>query len=241
MAGGKGTRIREATDELVPKPMLPIGGKPMLEHIMGIYAAQGFKDFAIAAGFKGEQIMSWANLHRHEFHQRGWTVDVHDTGEDTQTGGRLLKLKDILIEPFMMTYGDGLADINLHALERFHFDMEDKGCLVTLTAVNPPSRFGMLKIKDGLANLFTEKTQSDVGWINGGFYYIQPGIFDFINGDMCQWEFDVLPVLALQGKLAAYQHPGYFQMCDNWRDWDRLKKIWEAGAAPWARMSKGTT
>lgn len=238
LAGGKGTRIREATDDLIPKPMIMIGDRPMLEHIMEIYAAQGFNDFIVAAGFMGEQIMYWAKQNKDVFRERGWTVSIGNTGENTQTGGRLLRIKSELKEPFMMTYGDGLADVNLHALELFHFDMYEKGCAVTLTAVNPPSRFGMLDIFDGFARLFTEKTQTEQGWINGGFYYIQPEIFDYINGDMCRLEFDVLPVLALQNKLAAYQHPGYFQMCDTWRDWDRLKKIWQTGEAPWARMSK---
>lgn len=238
LAGGKGTRMRGATDGLIPKPMIMIGGIPMLKHIMEIYADQGFHDFAIAAGFKIEHIIDWVKNNQNEFDRRKWKVVVYDTGLETQTGGRLLKMREILREPFMMTYGDGLADINLYALELFHFEMYEKGCVVTLSAVNPPSRFGMLKINDGLASLFSEKSQSDEGWINGGFYYIQPEIFDYINGDMCRFEFDVLPILAIQKKLAAYQHPGYFQMCDTWRDWDRLKKIWKTGEAPWARMSK---
>jgi len=241
LAGGKGTRIRDATDDLIPKPMIMIGDKPMLEHIMDIYAAQGFNDFIVAAGFKIGFIMSWAVREKEAFKEKGWKVEISDTGLETQTGGRLLRLKNELKEPFMMTYGDGLADINLHALEYFHYDMYEKGCAVTLTAVNPPSRFGVLKIEDGYADLFIEKTQSKQGWINGGFYYIQPEVFDYINGDMCRWEFDVLPVLALQKKLAAYQHPGYFQMCDTWRDWDRLKRVWRLGEAPWARMQQNTT
>jgi len=234
LAGGKGTRIRDATDGLIPKPMILIGDKPMLEHIMEIYAAQGFKDFIVAAGFLGEQIICWAKENKDVFKERGWTVQIANTGENTQTGGRLLRIKSELKKPFMMTYGDGFADVNLHALERFHFDMQ---CMVTLTAVNPPSRFGMIDIFEGFARLFIEKAQTEQGWINGGFYYIQPEVFDYINGDMCKWEFDVLPVLALQNKLAAYQHQGYFQMLDTWRDWDRLKKIWDMGDAPWARFA----
>jgi len=243
LAGGKGTRLRDATEDLVPKPMVTVGGIPMLEHIIRIYAAQGFDDFVIAGGHLIETIVEWNRSRTPILVDRLGisSVQVIDTGVDTQTGGRIKSLVDqgvLVHEPFMMTYGDGMADINLKALIQFHHEKAESGATVTLTAVNPPSRFGMLRIENGYAKLFGEKTQSEDGWINGGFYVIEPEAVEMINGDACRWEFDVLPVLAIQGRLSAYQHPGFFQMCDTWRDLQVLTKLYEE-SAPWLRMENG--
>jgi glucose-1-phosphate cytidylyltransferase len=240
LAGGKGTRMRDATEDAIPKPMVKVGEMPMLEHVIRIYAAQGFDEFIVAGGHLIEKIVEW-NEERTPIlkeHYGVAMVQVIDTGEETQTGGRLKNLVDhghLEYEPFMMTYGDGMADINLKALVQFHHFASLAGSTVTLTAVNPPSRFGMLKIEQGFAKMFTEKTQADDGWINGGFYVIEPEALEMVNGDACRWEYDVLPVLAIQGRLAAYQHPGFFQMCDTWRDLQVLTKMYEE-SAPWLRM-----
>lgn len=240
LAGGKGSRLRDTTDDLVPKPMVRVGNIPMLEHIIRIYASQGFKEFIVAGGHLIDVIMEWNKTRTPILSDKlGISfIEVVDTGAETQTGGRLKSLADqgvLEYEPFMMTYGDGMADVNLQALLQFHIPKAEAGVSVTLTAVNPPSRFGMLKIENGYAKLFGEKTQAEDGWINGGFYIIEPEALDMINGEACRWEFDVLPVLAIQGRLAAYQHPGFFQMCDTWRDLQVLTKLYKQ-SAPWLRM-----
>jgi len=237
LAGGRGTRLMDETQDLIPKPMVKVGNKPMLQHIMDIYYANGFDSFLIAGGHKIEHLEFWYKELQHDFEAREVSVEVVDTGEDTQTGGRLLRLKDRLTSRFMMTYGDGLADVNIKALWEYHGHMAARRhCLVTLTAVKPPSRFGTLKLEDGLAKVFAEKSQSEEGWINGGFYVIEPAVFNMINGDMCRWEYDVLPVLASQNRLGAFKHQGYFQMCDTWRDLQELNRVYETGEAPWARF-----
>lgn len=238
LAGGRGSRLQDETQGRIPKPLVKIGLMPMLQHIIYIYSGQKHNQFIIAGGHKADMIMDWHEVVREVLKHQGLSVLVTDTGPDTQTGGRLLRLRYYLSKPFMMTYGDGLADINLAALLEFHEMMVAKhGVLVTLSAVKPPARFGNLTIEDGLAKLFVEKSQASEGWINGGFYVIQPEALNLITGDTCSWEFDVLPVLAVQGRLAAYQHPGYFQMCDTARDLDLLRKTWKQGNAPWARLS----
>lgn len=240
LAGGKGTRMMDETMGLIPKPMVPVGNIPMLEHVIRIYASQGFRDFIIAGGHLIDKIHDW---HEDRFpvlsnRYESIIVNVVDTGSETQTGGRLHNLADrglLDFKPFMMTYGDGMADVNLKALLQFHKDKALAGASATLTAVNPPSRFGLLRITRGFARTFTEKTQTEDGWINGGFYVIEPEALEMVNGKACRWEYDVLPVLALQGRLAAFQHPGFFQMCDTWRDLQVLNHAYENGA-PWLRM-----
>ena len=243
LAGGRGTRLMDETHGEIPKPLLTVGGIPMIEHIVRIYAAHGFKNFVVAGGYLNEKLRAWAedrfNLLCKGFGVRN--ISVTDTGVETQTGGRLKRLAEEAVlgfDPFMMTYGDGLADVNIAALLEFHKERALSGFQVTLTAVNPPSRFGKIDIMDGRVTSFAEKTQQD-DWINGGFFVIEPEIINLINGDMCRWEYDILPVLALQNRLAAYQHPGYFQMCDTWRDLQKLNEKFNEGLpAPWLRMEK---
>ena len=242
LAGGRGTRMMDKTHGLLPKPMLPVGGIPMLEHIMRIYIAQGFGDFTVATGYLGHVIHLWAsnfNKRVRAHNRKDIFVFSAPTGEDTQTGGRLRELAFIGAldyEPFMMTYGDGMADVNLKALLQFHHEKVNEGALVTLTAVHPPSRFGRLEISNGMATGFGEKiSHQGEGWINAGFYVIEPEAVEMVNGDNCRWEYDILPVLALQGRLAVYQHPGFFQMCDTWRELQLLNELFDAGA-PWLRM-----
>jgi len=241
LAGGRGTRLMEETKGEIPKPLLTVGDIPMIEHIVRIYAAHGHKNFEIAGGYLYEKLRDWAGR-RFKYMNREFgvmNISVSDTGVETQTGGRLKRLADLGIlgyEPFMMTYGDGMADVNIDALLEFHKERSLSGYQVTLTAVTPPSRFGALEIFDGRVASFAEKTQKE-GWINGGFFVIEPETLNLVSGDMCRWEYDVLPVLAIQNRLAAYQHPGYFQMCDTWRDLQKLNQTFRASIpAPWLRM-----
>jgi len=243
LAGGRGTRLMDETHGEIPKPLLTVGGIPMIEHIIRIYAAQGHKNFVVAGGYLIEKLHAWAD-DRLKLLNKGFgvrSITVSDTGVETQTGGRLKRLAELGAlgyEPFMMTYGDGMADVNIDALLEFHKERALSGFQVTLTAVNPPSRFGRIEIYDGRIASFAEKTQHDE-WINGGFFVIEPEILNLVNGDMCRWEYDILPVLALQNRLAAYQHPGYFQMCDTWRDLQKLNGAYRTGIpAPWLRMEK---
>lgn len=236
-AGGKGTRLQEETKGVIPKPMVEIGDKPMLEHIMDIYRAQGIDDFYILGGFKQLEIAKWIQALPPE----AGHVNLIDTGQDTQTGGRLRealeKIKG-LSDPFMATYGDGLADINLSGLLYHHRRMvREHDAMVTLTAVRPPARFGAIRMNDGMAVEFSEKVAIDEGWINGGFYVIEHRALEFVVNDMCQWERDVLPMLAMSNRLAAYKHPGWWHMMDTPRDMSHLNTLYEAGNPPWLRLS----
>lgn len=243
LAGGRGTRLMDETHGEIPKPLLTVGDIPMIEHIIRIYAAHGFKNFVVAGGYLVEKLSEWAYDRFKLLKERCGVqfINVCDTGVETQTGGRLKRLAEEAVlgyEPFMMTYGDGMADVNIDALLEFHKERVLSGYQVTLTAVNPPSRFGRMEILDGRVASFTEKAQHDE-WINGGFFVIEPEIMNLINGDMCRWEYDILPVLALQNRLAAYQHPGYFQMCDTWRDLQKLNQAFKGSfPAPWLRMEE---
>lgn len=238
LAGGRGTRIHDVTSDLIPKPMLPVGGKPMLEHIIRGYAVQGFTEFIIAAGHLGEQIEEWlagdggniaavANVH------------VEHTGIETQTGGRLAACLHLIEEDyFMATYGDGLSDVNLSALLEVHERRQagNSQGIVTLTAARPPARFGSLKVVDSLVTEFGEKVQINEGWINSGFYTIDTSVVaKLVAGPASRFEYDVLPLLASQGRLAALQHPGFFQCVDTWRDWQLVNQMWNSGEPPWAR------
>lgn len=236
LAGGRGTRIEETTRGLLPKPLIDIGGRPMLAHIVGVYAGQGFEQFLIAGGFQIEALVRWADSCAD---YPG--LKVIDTGLDTQTGGRIGRLASYLRDRrFMVTYGDGISDINLHALLDFHSRMvERQGVSVTLTAVRPPSRFGALKLNEsGLASVFIEKPQSEEGWVNGGFYVVEPETLAALSGDRTMWEYDVLPALAAQGRLAAYKHTGFWQCVDMPREQTMLDDLWREGKAPWARWTK---
>lgn len=249
LAGGLGTRISEET-HLRPKPMIEIGGKPILWHIMQIYSSHGITDFVICCGYKGYLIKEYfANYFVHmsditidlasneiEVHHKKvppWKVTLIDTGEQTMTGGRLRRAAPYLDsdEDFCFTYGDGVGDINITKLIQFHKAQTRKA---TLTAVYPPGRFGALDIdSDSLVSKFHEKPDGDGGMINGGFFVLSPDVLDLIDGDSCIWEHGPLESLARNKELAAYEHRGFWQPMDTLRDKDLLEKLWTSGDAPW--------
>jgi len=247
LAGGLGTRLAEET-EVKPKPMVEIGGQPILWHILMHYSRYGYREFVIALGYKGEYIKRWmrefASLHSnmtvrtgsgavtlHDRHQQDWTVDLVDTGQDTATGGRIKRLRDWLGNgTCMLTWGDGVSDIDLDALLRFH---RAHGKLATLTAVRPPARFGHLELDGDRIVEFTEKPQTSEGWINGAFFVLEPGVFDYVDGDTTQWEKEPLERLAADGQLMAYRHASFWQCMDTIRDKKLLEKLWAEGKAPW--------
>jgi glucose-1-phosphate cytidylyltransferase len=249
LAGGLGTRLSEET-QVKPKPMAEIGEHPILWHIMKVYGEQGFTEFVICLGYKGYVIKEYfANYFLHNadvtFDLRGremvvhenaaepWRVTLVDTGAETQTGGRLKRVADHLGgERFMLTYGDGVADIDLSALVAAH---ESHGRLATVTAVQPPGRFGALQFGgDGTTvRRFVEKPTGDGGWMNGGFFVLEPAVLDYIAGDETLWEKEPLEQLAGEGQLAAYRHRGFWQPMDTLRDKRILEQLWESGSAPW--------
>ena len=247
LAGGLGTRLSEETT-IKPKPLVDIGGRPLLWHIMNIYAHYGFKEFVIALGYKGEIIKDYFLNYRfrscsltiqlktgevsiHNDKGEDWVVHLLDTGIDTNTGGRVQQVaKFIGNERFMLTYGDGVSNLNSPRLIDFH-NQQDK--LVTITAVRPPARFGQMVIDDDRVAQFTEKPQIGEGWINGGFFVVEPGITKYIQGDHTAWEFDSLEQIAADGQLAAYQHEDFWQCMDTLRDKRLLETLWQDGNAPW--------
>jgi len=224
LAGGLGTRLSEYTNS-IPKPMVEVGGKPMLWHIMNLYAKYNYKDFSVALGYKGEIIKEYfSNKHK------DWNVDLIDTGKNTMTGGRVKRIqKYIGKETCMLTYGDGIADVNINSLLAFHKSHKK---LITVTAVRIPARFGAIKMKDNKVISFKEKSKLDEGWINGGFFVIEPDFFDFIDGDSTYLERDPLEKAVKEGELCAYKHNGFWQCMDTKRDKDNLEEIYEKGA-PW--------
>jgi len=247
LAGGLGTRLAEET-EVKPKPMVEIGGLPILWHIMKHYSYYGFKEFFIALGYKGEVIkryfldyytldgslsvdLSSGNVQRHEKECEDWVVHLMDTGQDTLTGGRVKRLESLLrASTFMVTYGDGVGDVDLQGLLKFH---RSHGRIATITAVRPPSRFGGLVFDGEMVSAFAEKSQIGEGWINGGFLVLEPAIFDYLEGDNSSLEADALERLAADGQLAAYRHDGFWQCMDTLRDKRLLEKLWQEGRAPW--------
>jgi len=247
LAGGLGTRLSEETT-IKPKPMVEIGGKPMLWHIMNIYAAYGFKEFVIALGYKGELIKDYfLNYHYrsrsltvrlkngevtiHEGDHEDWIVHLLDTGIETNTGGRVKQLAEFIgNETFMLTYGDGVSNVNIPRLIDFHKQQKK---LVTMTAVRPPARFGQMVIEDHRVVQFKEKPQIGEGWINGGFFVLEPGITKYIPNDHTAWEFESLEQIAEAGQLSAYQHEDFWQSMDTLRDVHNLEKLWQEGKAPW--------
>jgi glucose-1-phosphate cytidylyltransferase len=247
LAGGLGTRLAEET-ELKPKPMVEIGGRPILWHIMKHYAYYGFKEFYIAVGYKGEEIkryfLDYYNLSgsmtidfsngKMEAHKReyeDWVVHFIDTGILTNTGGRVKRLEAYLKnEPFMLTYGDGVSNIDLTELLKFH---QIHGCAVTLTAVRPPARFGGLVFDGDYVAEFTEKPQIGEGWINGGFMVFNPDIFQYLNSDDSSLEINGLDPLATKRQLKAYRHEGFWQCMDTLRDKRQLESLWQQEKAPW--------
>lgn len=247
LAGGFGTRISEES-HLKPKPMIEIGGKPIIWHIMKIYSSQGINDFVVCLGYKGYLIKEYfANyflhmsdvtfdmrqnqMHVHQQHAEPWKVTLVDTGEHTQTGGRLKRVQRYVeSETFCLTYGDGVADINLRGLIESH---EVAQRLATVTAVQPPGRYGALLIDEGRVDSFVEKPMGDGGWINGGFFVLEPGVFDYIDGDTATWETGPLHQLAKVGQLNAYEHYGFWQAMDTVRERQLLENLWLTGQAPW--------
>jgi glucose-1-phosphate cytidylyltransferase len=248
LAGGLGSRLAEET-ELKPKPMVEVGGKPILWHIMMHYAHYGFDEFAIALGYKGEVIkkymLDYCSLNRDlsvslktgKVTLTGgavpdWTVDLVDTGMKTQTGGRIKRLAPYLNnDTFMLTWGDGVSNVNLNHLIEFH---RSHGKLATLTAVRPTARFGHLEMDGDQITEFSEKPQTKEGWINGAFFVLEPEIFDFIDGDDTHFEMEPLGRLAAEGQLMAYRHTGFWQCMDTIREKKILETLWENGNAPWA-------
>jgi glucose-1-phosphate cytidylyltransferase len=247
LAGGMGTRISEES-HLRPKPMIEIGGMPILWHIMKGYSFHGINDFVICLGYRGYMIKEFfANyvLHtsdvtvcmrenRTTFHRRNaepWSVTLIDTGEQTMTGGRLRRVREYLgDEPFCLTYGDGLSDVDLSALVRHH---RASGRLATVTAIRPPGRFGALELAGGVVERFQEKPAGDGGWINGGFFVLDPRVIDRIDGDATVWEQSPLQSLAADGELGAYRHEGFWQSMDTLREKQLLESLWASGRAPW--------
>lgn len=249
LAGGFGTRLGEET-ELRPKPMVEIGGRPILLHIMDHYRRFGHRDFHVALGHRGEYIKRYmtqfsdlqgdlsidfasGRIDRRHHQPLDWRVNLHETGGETLTGGRILRMRPHLEEePFMLTWGDGLSDIDLDALLDFH---RSHGRLATVTAVRPPARFGHLEIADnGRITEFSEKPQAAEGWINGAFFVLEPGIFDYIDRDAdAMWEHGPMRNLAQDGELMAYRHGGFWQCMDTRRDRQILEDLWSSGTPPW--------
>jgi len=250
LCGGLGTRLAEET-QVKPKPMVEIGGRPILWHIMRIYERHGFNEFVLALGYKGELIKDYfLNYHARQSDitirlksgdvafsnptVEDWIVSLVDTGQATQTGGRLLRLRDRLRQhgTFMLTYGDGVSNVDLHALLAFH---REHGRLATVTAVRPAARFGDLEIEGDRVTVFAEKPQMGEGWISGGFFVFEPAVLDYIADDATMLERAPLERLARSGHLMAYRHSGYWQPMDTMRDKTTLEALWASGAAPWAK------
>jgi glucose-1-phosphate cytidylyltransferase len=247
LAGGLGTRLSEET-AFRPKPMVEIGGKPILWHIMKIYSSHGIDDFVVCLGYKGYMIKEYfANYYLHvcdvtfdiagntmEVHQttaEPWRVTLVDTGQDTMTGGRLKRaLSYVGDEDFCLTYGDGVSDVDLTALIELH---RRQGTVATVTAVQPPGRWGALDVSENRIRGFSEKPEGDAGWINAGFFVLSPAVAGYLDGDETVWERGPMERLAREGQLAAFKHPGFWQAMDTMRDRDLLERHWQSGAAPW--------
>lgn len=248
LAGGLGTRISEET-HLKPKPMIEIGGKPILWHIMKTYSAHGINDFIVCCGYKGYVIKEYfANYFLHmsdvtfdmehnqmQVHQKNaepWRVTLVDTGEATMTGGRLKRVADYLKdeESFCFTYGDGVSDVDLSKLIAFHKQHQKKA---TVTAVQPPGRYGALNVQGQQVQGFIEKPKGDGAWINGGFFVLSPDCINYIENDLTTWEQEPLARLAAEGELMAFEHAGFWQPMDTLREKNQLEELWQSGAAPW--------
>ena len=229
LAGGFGTRLSEETD-VIPKPMVRIGNVPILRHIMNYYAKFGHTDFIIALGYKADVIIEYFNQVSLDEPELSWKIQLVDTGLQTATGGRIKRLENLLDPEFLLTYGDGLSNVDLNALVDFH---KASNRMATLTAVKPPPRFGTIEITKGAVTNFAEKDPKKSGWINGGFFYISKEVCSLIDGDQTSFESEPLNRLVEQGQLGAFEHHGWWQPMDTLRDKRTLEAIWENSAAPW--------
>jgi glucose-1-phosphate cytidylyltransferase len=248
LAGGRGSRLAEETD-VRPKPMVEIGGRPILWHIMKLYGHYGYDDFGIALGYMGDYIKKWmvdqaglahdltvslgtGAVRRHDGDSpEDWTVDLIDTGLNTNTGGRIKRMKPYINnETFMLTWGDGVSDIDLDDLLAFH---RSHGKLVTMTAVRPRARFGHLVMDGDAITEFNEKPEAGEGWINGAFFVVEPGALDYIDGDSSHWESEPLENISKDGQLMAYRHTSFWQCMDTIREKELLQELWDSGNAPW--------
>ncbi|MFZ4640730.1 MAG: glucose-1-phosphate cytidylyltransferase [Nodosilinea sp.] len=249
LAGGLGTRLSEETS-IKPKPMVEVGGRPILWHIMKIYSAHGINEFIICCGYKGYIIkeyfanyflhmsdvtfdLRYNQMNVHTGNAEPWKITLVDTGDSSMTGGRLKRVKEYIgSETFCMTYGDGVSDVNITELVTFH---QKQGLLATLTAVQPPGRFGAIALAKGQTTIssFQEKPEGDGAWVNGGFFVLEPPVIDFIEGDATVWEQEPLRKLANIDQLSAYKHPGFWQPMDTLRDKHRLEELWANDQAPW--------
>jgi glucose-1-phosphate cytidylyltransferase len=249
LAGGLGTRLSEETS-IKPKPMVEVGGRPILWHIMKTYSAHGITDFIVCCGYKGYVIkeyfanyflhmsdvtfdMRFNQMNVHAGNAEPWRVTLIDTGEETMTGGRLKRVKEhIGTETFCFTYGDGVSNVNVSELVKFH---KEQGNLATLTAVQPPGRFGAISLSEGqtVISKFNEKPEGDGAWINGGYFVLEPDVIDFIEGDSVMWEHEPLAKIAELGQLSAYRHDGFWHPMDTLRDKQYLDNLYKAGKAPW--------
>mgnify|MGYP005652487485 FL=1 len=246
LAGGLGTRLSEET-HLKPKPMVEIGGKPLLWHIMKMYSTYDINDFIICLGYKGYVIKEYfANYFLHmsdvtldiqnnkmeinKVDAEPWKITLVDTGENTMTGGRLKRIRNYIDDTFCMTYGDGVSDININDLIKTH---KENKLISTITAVQPPGRFGSLQIENGKVSKFIEKPDGDYGWINGGFFVFEPDVFDYIEGDTTVLEKKPLETLAQEGQLGSFKHPGFWRAVDTLRDKEYLETLWNSKNIPW--------
>jgi len=228
LAGGYGTRLGEETN-VKPKPMIEIGGKPILWHIMKIYSAHNINDFVICSGYKGDIIKGWAD--KYNDNNTTWNVEVIDTGVDTMTGGRLKRIQNRIHDRFCLTYGDGVSNVDITSLISFH---KGKKSLATLTAIHPPERFGVLELEGEYVAEFHEKHSGESSWINGGFFVFEPEVFDYLEyGDSTVLERTPLETLAKEKKLTAFKHNGFWYPMDTLRDKKYLEKLWISKKAPW--------
>ena len=228
LAGGYGTRISEES-HLRPKPMIEIGGKPILWHIMKIYASHGINDFVVCCGYKAEIIQEYFE----SFDSEKWNVQLVDTGLDTMTGGRIKRIEQYLDDTFCLTYGDGVSDVDVSKLITFH---KSKNTVATLTAIHPPERFGVLNISDDFVTEFHEKHSGESSWVNGGFFVFEPSILDYLQGgDPTILERKPLETLAREKKLSAFKHNGFWYPMDTLRDKKYLEELWNSNSAPWKK------
>jgi glucose-1-phosphate cytidylyltransferase len=255
LAGGKGTRLAEET-QVRPKPMVEIGDKPILWHIMRILSHYGFRDFALALGYKGEFIKRYfidlchmsrdltvvcssGEVRVHQGEAVNWTVELIDTGDETMTGGRIKRLAPCIgHQTFLLTWGDGVSDLNFQDLLAFH---RAHGKLATMAAVRPVARYGHIELDGDRVAEFSEKPQTGEGWINGGFFVLEPEVFEYIEGDSTTWEREPLERLAREGQLMAYRHTGFWQCMDTLREKYILEELWRSRKAPWKIWENGTT